>query len=96
MSGKIKRNSAVILCAHVASGSHPIRLAIRSEPEDENDSGWQILCDAHEESWEDAKVWALSELLEHEPSLENYIDAPPGTTVIRDGESPNWSVVDNL
>lgn len=94
MNQIVNRNSAAILCSHVADGSHPMLLVVRTEPENKSDSGWQVLCNAHEENWENAKVWSISEVLQHEPSLEDHIDAPPGTTIVRDGVSSEWEVAE--
>ncbi len=90
MNCKVDRNSAVILCSHVADGSFPILAAIRNEPDDESDSGWQVLCNAHEENWKDAKIWSVSEVLQYEPSLEVYIDTPSDITIVREGTSSSW------
>ena len=56
----------------------------------ENDSGWQFLCNRNEEDWEDAKVCSLSEALVLEPTLDGFIDQPPGVTVVRDEVSSEW------
>lgn len=89
MVKKVSRDSAVILCSHVANGE-PVLLAIRTEPENENDSGWQFLCNSHEEDWKDAKVCSVSEALVLEPALDRFIDQPPGITVVRDNASLEW------
>ena len=70
-------SGAVIVCSHVASGKYPIMFAERSEPDEPPDIGWQFICDAHPHNRaEDARVWALSEILEIEPSLQPYVDHP--------------------
>lgn len=90
MVGKVSRESAVILCSHIVCGA-PILLAMRTEPEDEDDSGWQFICNCHEENWEEAKVCSVSEALELEPSLKNFIDLPYDLTMVRESESSEWS-----
>lgn len=90
MVGKVSRESAVILCSHVAFGA-PVLSAMRTEPEDEFDSGWQIICNCHEENWADAKVCSLSEALELAPSLKYFIDLPYDVTIVRGSESSEWS-----
>ena len=89
MVAEVSRNSAVILCSHVANGE-PVLLAIRTEPENENDSGWQFLCNCHEEDWKDAKVCSVSEALVLEPALNRFIDHPPGISVVRGNASLEW------
>lgn len=92
MVGKNERSEAVILCSHVANGK-PILLAMRTEPENESDSGWQMLCNCHKENWEDAKVCSVYEVLNLEPSLESVIDLPPDITFVRDDVSSKWEKV---
>lgn len=92
MVDKVVRGSAVILCPHVFNGA-PILLAMRTEPEGEYDSGWQLLCNCYEENWEDAKVCSVSEALELEPSLERFIDLPPDVTIVRDDVSLVWEKI---
>jgi hypothetical protein len=85
---------AIILCAHVASRELPILLAVRDDPVEEADSGWQCLCDSgrHEDPAE-AKVWAVDEVLKLEPSLASYIDLQPGTRVVRSSAHAPWQLV---
>ena len=91
------RNFAAILCTHVVNNHHPILLAIRTEPEDDMDSGWQFLCNSvMEEDWQTSQVWSISEVLELEPSIESYIDSPPGTTIFRDSNDSDWCVQTEL
>jgi invasion protein IalB len=89
---EVVRGSAVIVCAHVANGA-PVLLAMRTKPQGEYDSGWQLLCNCHEENWEDAKVCSVSEALDLEPSLKGFIDLPPDVTIIRDDVSSAWKKV---
>lgn len=86
----IEKSAAVILCPHVASGSHSILMAVRTEPVNEADSGWQFLCNVEEDLPEDAQVWSVSEVLQLDPSLRDYINAPPGTTIMRESNSASW------
>jgi len=83
--------SAAIVCSEVAGGA-PILRAERSEPQDEADSGWQFLCGASSEDWQAAKVWAVHEVLEREPSLTKYIEWPVGTVIFRQSPQEAWKV----
>jgi hypothetical protein len=69
----------------------PILLAVRSEPLEEVDSGWQCLCNSVlDESLSGAKVWLVEEVLEIEPSLAPFIHLPPGTNLIRESPQDRW------
>lgn len=90
MKTNILKNAAIV-CAEVASGK-PILHAERSEPEDAADSGWQFLCGSSSEDWQAAKVWAIHEVLEREPSLTRFIDFPCGTVLSRRSPSAEWEI----
>ena len=81
---------ACIVCPHVAAGE-PIFRAVRDEPLDAQDSGWQFICEAGDHEDETAaKVWSLETLLRREPSLQGLMSAPPGTTLERRGRTGEW------
>jgi len=89
-------SGAAIICSHVVKLGYPILRADRDEPTVPEDTGWQFLCnsaDFGEES--EAEVWALSEVLEFEPSLAEFADCPPGTTIIRHSQDSPWLVIGN-
>jgi len=84
--------SAAIICEHVANGA-PILFARRDEIVEEVDSGWQFLCNqVAEEDFSKAKVWLLSEVLEKEPSLHDYMLLPAGTEVVRSSVASPWEI----
>jgi hypothetical protein len=64
--------------------------AERSEPQDETDSGWQFSCGSSTEDWRAAKVWALHEVLEREPTLADFMDLPFGTILTRSSPNSKW------
>jgi len=79
------------VCAHVAARAHKILQAVRTEPLEKADSGWQLLCNSGlEEKVEDAKIWTIREVLDLEPSLIDWVDAPVGTTLWRPTASEPW------
>jgi hypothetical protein len=85
-------DSAAIVCTHVANGGLPIRLARRDAPVHEVDTGWQFHCDVHEHAGdEDAVVWAVRDLVEHDPSVLPILDNPPGTAFRRESADADWS-----
>lgn len=82
---------AVIVCSHVAQGIHPVSVAVRDEPLDEADSGWQIRCDVEQHGGDDpAQVWGVYEVLELEPSLAEFVDCVPGTRLMKSKVSSKW------
>jgi len=85
-------DSAAIVCTHVASGGLPIRLARRDEPVHEVDTGWQFHCDAHDHAGDaDAVVWAVRDVVAHDPSVLPILDNPPRTAFRRESPDANWS-----
>ena len=86
-------SGSAIICIHAALSIHPIMLAERSEPDDPTDTGWQFLCavESHDDV-EDAKIWALDEILEFEPSLKPFMDKPPGTRLFREKPTAPWQI----
>jgi Uncharacterized protein conserved in bacteria len=88
-------NRAAIVCEHIAKEGYPILRAIKDEPLDSADSGWQFLCNSVEFEDEDtAQVWGIDEVLEVEPSLADLIEEPPGTKLIRESENDQWKIFD--
>lgn len=82
---------AAIVCSHVAEGRLPILRAVRDEPTMPEDSGWQFLCGAdHLQDGEEAKVWLICEVLQHEPTLSPFIGRSPGTKLTRKDAASNW------
>jgi hypothetical protein len=85
--------SAAIVCVHVALEGYPILLAVRDKPTVPEDSGWQFLCNSGQDENEDeAQVWALSEVFEHDPSLFGLLDVPPGTKLVRGRQNQPWGM----
>jgi len=90
---KLGRSLVAIVCEHVATGEEPVLLAVRTAPEDPDDSGWQLLCSSgKQELTERAQVWLLSEALERTPSLVPWIDSPVGTRLERKSDKSPWAV----
>lgn len=84
---------AVVVCEHVASRRFPAAVAVRDDPIDEADSGWQVLCDSGLPELEDnAKLWAVENLLALEPSLRDFLHLPSGTRLERTRNSGTWNV----
>lgn len=82
---------AAIVCTHVAVGRYPILRAVRDEPVDPADSGWQFLCNSGKvENEKEAQVWSVSEVLDLEPTLSQFINSPVGTILFRHNEKSQW------
>ena len=89
-------NAAAILCTHVAAGERPIGLAIRTEPIEAKDSGWQFLCNCEvDEDADEAKIWLINEVLAMEPTLAEYINRPPRIELVRTDPLSPWETVEN-
>jgi hypothetical protein len=88
-------SGAAIICSHCASGQYPILLAERSiSEEDPVDTGWQFLCNVeNHDDVADAKVWALDEVLQTEPTLEALVKLPAGTRLVRKDRETPWSII---
>lgn len=84
-------NLGAIVCGHVARGGLPILGAIRDEPQDPGDSGWQFMCySGQEESIADAQIWSIQQVLELEPSLRPFVDLTTGTRIERASVADEW------
>lgn len=87
----VDNSGAAIVCEHVAGLGYPILLAEKDEPAFTEDTGWQFLCNTMEvEDQNQAQVWALSEVVDYEPSLADFVDAPVGTNLVRDSADTPW------
>lgn len=82
---------AAIVCSHVADKGYPILQAIRSPRLENVDSGWQFLCNSGQEE-EDGKLWLVSEILEKDPTLAEWVNSPFNTTLLRTSINAPWRV----
>lgn len=92
MEDRSTTSRAVIVCGHVARGA-AILHAVRDEPLEERDSGWQFLCGAENEDSRDGKVWTVVQVLRKVPEFLPHIEAPYGTTVSRDHAHAPWRIL---
>jgi hypothetical protein len=85
-------HTGAIVSRLVALGSRAIMIAERSESVDSADSGWQFLASGELElDPSQAQIWAVSEVLDVEPSLAPYLEMPVGTKLTRTSTSRDWS-----
>jgi hypothetical protein len=83
-----------IVCSHVAKNDRPILRALRTEPLEPEDSGWQFLCGGTEDEDDaDAEVWSLQHILEVEPTLANLLVQPLNTVLQRQDLNSEWEIV---
>ena len=90
----LDRSGAAIVCPYVAQKRMPIVYAFRGETTDPSDSGWQFLSEM-EVDVDDLKVLSINEVLEYEPSLNQYINLPEGTELCRTSGDCEWNVATN-
>ena len=83
-------HTAAIVCSHVATGQRKILVADRGAPEDPADSGWQFLCGAEIEDWEQASVWSVQEVIDVEPTLASLVNMSIGTRLMRLSQNDEW------
>jgi len=87
----LESRAGVIVCEHVAELGLPVLRAVRDEPVRAEDSGWQFLCGGKgDEPIKRAKLWLVREILEAEPSLAPWLDAPVGTVLTRRDKADEW------
>lgn len=77
---------AVITLWRIIKGAAEIRLVSRG---DVDDGMWQFL-DGEEATTEDAAVVALQEMVDHDPSLRELGDLPPGWVAWRQDAASAW------
>ena len=95
MDSTSRDKRAAIVCSHVALENKGILRAVRDEPTESEDSGWQFTCaeTKHDDS-DNAQVWLIHEVLERDPSLEAFIHYPPGTVLVRKYINSTWVLVE--
>jgi hypothetical protein len=91
---KVDSSGAAIVCRHVAKERLPILKAIKYEPVQPEDSGWQFLCNTGKtENTEDAQVWSIDNVKKLEPSLKDLLEKPIGTTLVRESPKDGWRII---
>ncbi len=92
---EVHARGAVIVCEHVAEMGYPILRGKRDEPDLPDfpeDTGWQFLCNRHRAETR-ALVWALKEIVAREPGLDEFLDCPPGSEIVRSEADQPWMVL---
>jgi hypothetical protein len=86
---------AVIVCHEVATKRAPILLAVRSEPEDSPDSGWQFLRGEDEEDREVQKFGLFMGFSSLVRTWKHISTCPVETTLKRNSVDADWQVAFN-
>ena len=81
------RDTACIICNHILNGEKPILFVSH----DEDDGMWQFLCGGSH-GMEDAKVVALGEVFDLDPSIGKVAEMPCGYCATRDKVDSDWVV----
>jgi hypothetical protein len=88
---------AAIVCVHVHADRLPILYAAWDPPDEPIDSGWQFLCsgDVDHESLgpEGARLWAVEEVLNREPTLRGLLAASRLRRCTRSAPGQPWRTV---
>jgi hypothetical protein len=90
----IPHTKYVIVCQHISIGSSEvIRRMVRDVPIEDNDSGWQALCDSGKnEDMNKAQVWSIDEILAFDPSVQPILDSPYGCSFSRRDRKDAWEI----
>lgn len=79
-------NTAVITCYHILEGNGDICYVSH----DEDDGGWQFLCDLDSHSESDARIVSLKQIFDKDPSVELLADMPLGFCAVRADKDSEW------
>src|SRR5215470_11170360 len=81
-------NSASLICKHVLNGELPILFVSH----DEDDGGWQFLCNVNEHEVNDIAIVALHRATDLDPTVSEVSDLPLGFIATRAGRDQSWYV----
>ena len=83
---KESKNQAVFTCLHIINENKPILYVKR---DDEGD--WQFLCGGNHTT-EDARIIALQEIINIEPSVSEVSNLKCGQTAVRESKDSDWKL----
>lgn len=88
-----------IVSGRIGREGRPVRFMYRQEPDNEIDSGWRFLAGEEDDDYVDDasnhQIWSLDSLAEKHPSIEPYLDAPPGSVFEREDADEDFEPVDD-
>ena len=84
---KEPKNQAVFTCLHIIKENKPI---LYVKHDDEGD--WQFLCRGNHTT-EDARIIALQEIIDIDPSVSNASNLKRGQTAVRESKESEWRLL---
>ncbi len=82
-------NETVIVCKHILEDKADITFVSR----DEDDGGWQFLCNLEIHNTEDARVVSLKEVYTIDHTIAALRNMPPSAAAIRIDKNSMWQKV---
>lgn len=91
-------NGSAIVSRLIVDGDWDVGWMVREDPEDDADSGWRFFAGPEDEGEADVagafRQMPLASIVEIDPSVEPYLDAPAGTCWEREGDSDEFVEVE--
>lgn len=84
---KESKNQAVFTCLHIIEENKPI-LYVKHD----DDGDWQFLCGGNHIT-EDARIIALQEIIDIDPSVSEVSNLKCGQTAVRESEESEWQLL---
>ena len=84
---KESKNQAVFTCLHIIEENKPILYVKR-----DNEGDWQFLC-GENHTTEDARVIALQEIINIDPSVSKVLNLKCGQTAVRESKESVWKLL---
>jgi hypothetical protein len=85
-----------MVCRHIVDDNSPVDRAIRTEPVDPADSGWQFLCKRRRHLADDCRVCGIDEILKLDPAIVEIIDVPGHVSFVKNDKGTTESGVDHV
>ena len=86
---KESKHQAVFTCVHITEEGKPI-LHVKHD----DDGDWQFLCGGSHLA-EDARIIALQEMINIDPSVNKVSNLRCGQTAVRESEESEWKLLQN-
>ena len=84
---KESKNQAVFTCLHIIEENKPILYVKR-----DNEGDWQFLCSGNHTT-EDARIIALQEIIDIDPSVSNVSNLKRGQIAVRESKENEWKLL---
>ena len=84
---KESKNQAVFTCLHIIEENKPI-LYVKHD----DDGDWQFLCGGSHIT-EDARIIALQEIIDIDPSVSEVSNLKNGQTAVRESKESEWQLL---